>query len=127
MIRLPPRSTRTDTLFPYTTLFRSRRFAPGQQQEAAALRHHVVEVQQAAGDLRLSLQAAGHVFHHTGGGIAEPGRRLVAPKLRGIDLDGARGLAPDLAEVRLAPAGRAVDRQPRPRPPIAEGAGGERG
>src|SRR3546814_16405270 len=29
MIRLPPRSTRTDTLFPYTTLFRSlRRFTP---------------------------------------------------------------------------------------------------
>src|SRR3546814_16711794 len=25
MIRLPPRSTRTDTLFPYTTLFRSYR------------------------------------------------------------------------------------------------------
>src|SRR3546814_20514361 len=27
MIRLPPRSTRTDTLFPYTTLFRSFREA----------------------------------------------------------------------------------------------------
>src|SRR3546814_14016242 len=27
MIRRPPRSTRTDTLFPYTTLFRSGRFA----------------------------------------------------------------------------------------------------
>src|SRR3546814_19421999 len=27
MIRRPPRSTRTDTLFPYTTLFRSARFA----------------------------------------------------------------------------------------------------
>src|SRR3546814_5552772 len=26
MIRRPPRSTRTDTLFPYTTLFRSRGF-----------------------------------------------------------------------------------------------------
>src|SRR3546814_6060653 len=26
MIRLPPRSTRTDTLFPYTTLFRSPQF-----------------------------------------------------------------------------------------------------
>src|SRR3546814_18153086 len=26
MIRPPPRSTRTDTLFPYTTLFRSERF-----------------------------------------------------------------------------------------------------
>src|SRR3546814_5627395 len=28
MIRRPPRSTRTDTLFPYTTLFRSRTFWP---------------------------------------------------------------------------------------------------
>src|SRR3546814_7394329 len=34
MIRRPPRSTRTDTLFPYTTLFRSR--CP----EAARLRRH---------------------------------------------------------------------------------------
>src|SRR3546814_15108499 len=31
MIRRPPRSTRTDTLFPYTTLFRS-----GQRQRARA-------------------------------------------------------------------------------------------
>src|SRR3546814_8085687 len=31
MIRRPPRSTRTDTLFPYTTLFRSRpRFEAGE-------------------------------------------------------------------------------------------------
>src|SRR3546814_3695471 len=29
MIRRPPRSTRTDTLFPYTTLFRSPGGAPG--------------------------------------------------------------------------------------------------
>src|SRR3546814_7733750 len=28
MIRRPPRSTRTDTLFPYTTLFRSRAMPP---------------------------------------------------------------------------------------------------
>src|SRR3546814_18736430 len=28
MIRRPPRSTPTDTLFPYTTLFRSRRLEP---------------------------------------------------------------------------------------------------
>src|SRR3546814_2590394 len=32
MIRRPPRSTRTDTLLPYTTLFRSR-FASAQQDE----------------------------------------------------------------------------------------------
>src|SRR3546814_1837089 len=29
MLRRPPRSTRTDTLFPYTTLFRSGRHQPG--------------------------------------------------------------------------------------------------
>src|SRR3546814_4750615 len=34
MIRRPPRSTRTDTLFPYTTLFRSQRFP---EQHAAVL------------------------------------------------------------------------------------------
>src|SRR3546814_19759837 len=34
MIRRPPRSTRTDTLFPYTTLFRS----PGQQIAGPHLR-----------------------------------------------------------------------------------------
>src|SRR3546814_13634781 len=34
MIRRPPRSTRTDTLFPYTTLFRSGSDeAPGRQRE----------------------------------------------------------------------------------------------
>src|SRR3546814_7466507 len=37
MIRRPPRSTRTDTLFPYTTLFRSQRDAAGRDQ-AKALR-----------------------------------------------------------------------------------------
>src|SRR3546814_706093 len=34
MIRRPPRSTRTDTLFPYTTLFRS----PGRRPRAAGRR-----------------------------------------------------------------------------------------
>src|SRR3546814_8161664 len=38
MIRRPPRSTRTDTLFPYTTLFRSWAPAPAvRDREAAAL------------------------------------------------------------------------------------------
>src|SRR3546814_9094844 len=32
MIRRPPRSTRTDTLFPYTTLFRSARPRVGRRQ-----------------------------------------------------------------------------------------------
>src|SRR3546814_6749025 len=36
MIRRPPRSTRTDTLFPYTTLFRSHDPATGEILEGAA-------------------------------------------------------------------------------------------
>src|SRR3546814_11911378 len=36
MIRRPPRSTRTDTLFPYTTLFRSYR---GGEIDAGTVRH----------------------------------------------------------------------------------------
>src|SRR3546814_16769555 len=44
MIRRPPRSTRTDTLFPYTTLFRSINEAEGQRMSRKgslfALRDH---------------------------------------------------------------------------------------
>src|SRR3546814_20451875 len=36
MIRRPPRSTRTDTLFPYTTLFRSSRRRPLRSFQLAA-------------------------------------------------------------------------------------------
>src|SRR3546814_2964212 len=44
MIRRPPRSTRTDTLFPYTTLFRSHRgvHRRGHRQRERRLRHHRV-------------------------------------------------------------------------------------
>src|SRR3546814_9470443 len=37
MIRRPPRSTRTDTLFPYTTLFRSVHFAEAVAEELSEL------------------------------------------------------------------------------------------
>src|SRR3546814_6575778 len=39
MIRRPPRSTRTDALFPYTTLFRSRASAPRRRGRAAPAAH----------------------------------------------------------------------------------------
>src|SRR3546814_5557241 len=35
MIRRPPRSTRTDTLFPYTTLFRSMLYVAGRDADCA--------------------------------------------------------------------------------------------
>src|SRR3546814_10081943 len=37
MIRRPPRSTRTDTLFPYTTLFRSRHAGRSASRQLSAL------------------------------------------------------------------------------------------
>src|SRR3546814_14839383 len=39
MIRLPPRSTRTDTLFPYTTLFRSQARCGPDRWPVAGHRH----------------------------------------------------------------------------------------
>src|SRR3546814_3944299 len=47
MIRRPPRSTRTDTLFPYTTLFRSRLLGPvqGGEDHADHARQHQAGVQ----------------------------------------------------------------------------------
>src|SRR3546814_21077136 len=56
LIRRPPRSTRTDTLFPYTTLFRSEEKALHRVAETelrALARHHVAlpnDGQDSAGD-----------------------------------------------------------------------------
>src|SRR3546814_10163437 len=44
MIRRPPRSTRTDTLFPYTTLFRSQHQLRSLDQRQGMLRWKVVAV-----------------------------------------------------------------------------------
>src|SRR3546814_19098529 len=57
MLRLPPRSTRTDTLFPYTTLFRALTAARGEHIMGAWLKigedgHIVVAVPQAEHGLR---------------------------------------------------------------------------
>src|SRR3546814_1334542 len=53
MIRRPPRSTRTDTLFPYTTLFRSAALAD------AAIRGHQQGARIGVGDAYAGLQRAG--------------------------------------------------------------------
>src|SRR3546814_9090414 len=60
MIRRPPRSTRTDTLFPYTTLFRS---IFGEQNVADLLRPHRVADHQ-RNDVRRRI-------HHRQAGVAE--------------------------------------------------------
>src|SRR3546814_10429735 len=52
MIRRPPRSTRTDTLFPYTTLFRSRAPAPGGRRRTRQHRDLARALEHAQGKLR---------------------------------------------------------------------------
>src|SRR3546814_10796187 len=73
MIRRPPRSTRTDTLFPYTTLFRSHRF--DQQARPAAV---AAEIER-------------EIEHRGIEGEAEDR----VPGLRGIERDRADVGAPD--------------------------------
>src|SRR3546814_7737547 len=117
MLRRPPRSTRTDTLFPDTTRFRSpgRVFAelpreelrerPHPRRYQAPLRYHGVDA--AVGDRMVrqhDLQAAGaEVLAHVPGrmlGDAEAGHYRVADNLAEIALepplhmdDGLPGLA----------------------------------
>src|SRR3546814_19408398 len=65
MIRRPPRSTRTDTLFPYTTLFRSidsihaiRGEADGLNERVAAITESVQEQTAATAEISNNIQAA---------------------------------------------------------------------
>src|SRR3546814_4942689 len=63
MIRLPPRSTRTDTLFPYTPLFRS----------AADLRGVVIALLQAAGGVHDLVHALADLRRHQGAVVGRDG------------------------------------------------------
>src|SRR3546814_2043359 len=65
MIRRPPRSTRTDTLFPYTTLFRSvfaDHFAGGQDRDV--LQHRLAAIAEARRLDGRDLQAAAQAVDH---------------------------------------------------------------
>src|SRR3546814_17479130 len=103
MIRRPPRSTRTDTLFPYTTLFRSlgvRRVAGVDAVEErvgareAAGHRAGVPVRHQAAELRLHLDGAQR------GSIVLLRRGELGEDAQPVDEIGdaalPRGLAPDL-------------------------------
>src|SRR3546814_7630986 len=72
MIRRPPRSTRTDTLFPYTTLFRSRGFEQRGIDDAALA--GLVPARDGGQDADRTPHAGAHVDHRD----AAADRRLVA-------------------------------------------------
>src|SRR3546814_11841085 len=77
MIRRPPRSTRTDTLFPYTTLFRSRRQALRRSRSCALLSapHSRGRGRTQGGKARSSFRS----------GIGPNSRGLLAPSAAVID------------------------------------------
>src|SRR3546814_1792157 len=70
MIRRPPRSTRTDTLFPYTTLFRSDR-----GRRAAQLGENDAAIEDAAGVVGEPPPVAPQA-DHTDGQDKDVGRRV---------------------------------------------------
>src|SRR5881396_4382018 len=94
MIRRPPRSTRYETLFPYTTLFRSRQRAVPDGDVA------VLEsgLRDGGGPERLRLHRFAQVDHHLAPRALQSGEML------------ERGLAARYdAVTRLARVGHAVD------------------
>src|SRR3546814_5295037 len=89
MIRRPPRSRRTDTLFPYTTLFRSRMLPGdrGAQQGEGRPRQHVAAVRSLVAEDAVVEQGVGPAVMNTKQRrptSAIPGPvRLAEPDVRG--------------------------------------------
>src|SRR3546814_349551 len=95
MIRRPPRSTRTDTLFPYTTLVRSRNFIK-------RLRAHLPHLGSREFYWRFHALLGAHYYtmanpgriQHLSGGLCDPSDGAAA----------LRYLVPQLAAGFMAPA-----------------------
>src|SRR3546814_11441681 len=93
MIRRPPRSTRTDTLFPYTTLFRSRQ-AQGDGNLAIALNESALylgsAIGAAVGGFVLLLQMPTWTLAVSAGAVAALGALLQIVNLRRPDRKSTR-------------------------------------
>src|SRR3546814_19515785 len=88
MIRLPPRSTRTDTLLPYTTLFRSSRHVQARfRYEIMGVAVHEQHARRAVHGLRHRTKRAQRQFRITGrqrGGQPQPFLAVVVAKTEEI-------------------------------------------
>src|SRR3546814_10539416 len=82
MIRRPPRSTRTDHLFPYTTLFRSAVGVDGLAGDVAGVRGGEED-----GDVAHLLRLA-EAAHRRARHEARPGRRVVVDRSHHLGVDG---------------------------------------
>src|SRR3546814_11345891 len=84
MIRRPPRSTRTDTLFPYTTLFRSQQRLPGFGSFRGTAFLPLPDAEEPARTLLLGLQLQRALEHRHGLGVELLVRVGEQPGLRGL-------------------------------------------
>src|SRR3546814_5233247 len=102
MIRRPPRSTRTDTLFPYTTLFRSPREGEAEERREAAGRQGCFRGV-GARYVRLPRKARSDHREEPQRQVDDEDRqippRIFSRPLRRLQRNGRRGIAaPDLDE-----------------------------
>src|SRR3546814_20048465 len=90
MIRRPPRSTRTDTLFPYTTLFRSFVATRTQQRQAGGDQGAAgdeVERHRAQQEVVHDKGREGAPQHHRADGIGEErDRRIATDEVQGAQI-----------------------------------------
>src|SRR3546814_19614636 len=122
MVRRPPRSTRTDTLFPYTTLFRSQvrvpAVEPGGDHRAPHRRHigprAVVNYLRAERDLDLP-DVARKINAANGWGKVARRRRALTGEALPEFVAAVRGLGddlpPDLTGTQRDQIGRAAGRE----------------
>src|SRR3546814_9473196 len=115
MIRRPPRSTRTDTLFPYTTLFRSGGLPPRHlrrirraQRSPMAPPHRNVAAPNRRRDLALALRPAHCRSPARGGTRRRRSLAAVGPR----ELPGAGAARPRIRPAAAGDCGR--DGPPRP-------------
>src|SRR3546814_994317 len=76
MIRRPPRSTRTDTLFPYTTLFRS--LVQAQNQLRTADQHIAAEVKRIVANASIQASIASQRAASLAGSVAQTQGKLAS-------------------------------------------------
>src|SRR3546814_3584160 len=83
MIRVPPRSTRTDTLFPYTTLLRSPRRERRLFNERVSPEQDLIAARTAATEARIALRLAQQQVSAAGGGGGALNRIAINAPLSG--------------------------------------------
>src|SRR3546814_11197252 len=119
MIRLPPRSTRTDTLFPYTTLFRSADAVAPRALLAVHLAEDMVEENIGAARRVGARVIADHRVETEGGLDRLALEPAVEPRARRLGEQVAHIALPLEAEGGETPSlPRAVAQRAQPPPPI---------